>query len=170
MVLEMPDEVAWAIESQLAGWLKEPEILLRDAKVKRYLALQEKIDRADALFAEAFGPPMSNRSVPFVPYDAFEFARDLSGKEVSPLGLAKLAYGRFPDMSSESRQPMMHDLIDHGHAKVSRKNEPGRPKRYRFAPPRDGGMGDRSRALGTPRNELSGLKSDDLAEVAFPER
>ena len=104
-----------------------------------------KIDEADAFVVEANPPHLSSPSSPFDPYDAydaFEFARDLMGREVSTLELSKLADGRFPDMSDESRRLMIHYLIENGAAEVARKTGSGRPTWYRFRTPGRGGVVD----------------------------
>src|SRR5207245_849979 len=84
---------------------------------------------ADAHIDESILPPASDRSLsPFHPYDAydaFEFARDISGQEVSTLQLSKLAYDRFPEWSDESRRFMMHYLMENGVAEVAETKAAG---------------------------------------------
>jgi hypothetical protein len=164
MKVEGSDDVEAIIVSQLKEWRAEIERLGRDPKVKRFSELRHKIDEVDTFIAEAGGPPIRVGSHPFDPYDAFEFARDLAGRVVSTIEVSKLAYGRFPDMSNESRQLLMHFLIDNGAAEVTRRTAAGRPTWYQFGPSMKGGTFERAR-LGVPDSELSRLKREDLEEV-----
>src|SRR2546426_1137110 len=103
--------------------MAELEEVSRDPKVRKFTELRQKIGGADAHIDESILQPASDRSSsPFHPYDAydaFEFARDISGQEVSTLQLSKLAYDRFPEWSDESRRFMMHYLIENGVAKAA---------------------------------------------------
>jgi len=143
--------------------------LLQDPRVQKFTELQEKIDEADAFIVETNGLPVSNRAGLFNPYDAydaFEFARDLEGREISTQEVFKLAFGRFPDMSNETRRLMILYLIDNGAAVVARRTASGHPTWYRFVEPREtGALGTRGR-LGIPDNELSAFKSEDLEDLA----
>src|SRR5207247_10504255 len=117
---------------------------------QKFAELREKIDEAGAFLVEANAEPSSNRLAPFDPYDAydaFEFAWDLTGREVSTLEVSKLAQGRFPALSDKDRRFMIHYLIHHGVAEVDRKTPSGHPIRYRFGPASGMGNGvDRIRA------------------------
>lgn len=161
---ELSAEIDRLVRAQMKAWRKELERLGRDPRVKRFTELRRKIEEADGFIAEASGPPIQVRTYPFDPYDAFEFARDLAGRIVSTMEVSKLAYGRFPDMSKESRQLLMHFLIDNRVADVARKTASGRPTWYQFGPPMGGGILER-RAIGTPDEGLSKLKREDLEEV-----
>lgn len=165
MTPEVPEELAKLIRSQIEAWKAELGVLRRDPRVRQFLSLQNKLNRTDAFMVEASKPPLSHRSWPFDPYDAFEFARDLSGKEISTVALSKLAYGRFPDMSDASRQLMVHFLIDNGFAEVARKTSIGRPTWYRFQPRGNAGMKASEGNFVIPTNELSALKTHDLEDV-----
>jgi hypothetical protein len=165
----MPEDLTGVVRSQIESWMTELAKLSRNPRVRKFMELRQKIDEADAFVIEANAPALSNRSSPFDPYDAFEFAQDLSGREVSTLELSKLAFGRFPDMSNESRSLMIHYLIDNGMAAVARKTESGHPTWYRFGSSKEKGTLGTWRRLGIPGNELSGLKSDDLEDlIAVP--
>jgi hypothetical protein len=158
-------EIDRLVRAQMKAWRKELERLGRDPRVKRYSELRKKIEEADAFIADASGPPIQVRSYPFDPYDAFEFARDLAGRVVSTFELSKLAYGRFPDMSNESRRLLMHFLIDNGVVDVARKTPGGRPTWYQFGPPMSGGILDQRKAFGAPDRGFSKVKKEDLEEV-----
>ena len=149
--------------------MAELEELSRDPRVRKFTELRQKIDEADAHIDESIPRPASNRSSsPFHPYDAydaFEFARDISGQEVSTLQLSKLAYDRFPEWSDESRRFMVHYLIENGVAEVAETTASGRPTSYRFGSIRNGGIAGRRSRLGIPDNELSALKADDLDDL-----
>ena len=165
----LPEDLASVIRSQLQVWMAELEELSRDPKVRKFTELRQKIDGADAHIDESILPPASDRSLsPFHPYDAydaFEFARDISGQEVSTLQLSKLAYDRFPEWSDESRRFMMHYLMENGVAEVAETTASGRPTSYRFGSIRNGGIAGRRSRLGIPDNELSALKADDLDDL-----
>lgn len=165
MASDVTEEIETIVRSQLKAWRAELERLSLDRRVRRFSDLRRKIDEADTLIAEAGGPPMRHLSHPFDPYDAFEFARDLAGRVVSTIELSKLAYGRFPDMSDESRQLLMHFLIDNGVAEVARRTATGRPTWYQFGPSTNGGIFGKRKGFGAPDNELARLKREDLEEV-----
>ena len=166
---DLPEDLASVIRSQLQVWMAELEVLSRDPKVRKFTELRQKIDEADAHIDESNPRPASNRaSSPFHPYDAydaFEFARDISGMEVSTLQLSKLAYDRFPEWSDASRRFMVHYLIENGVAEVAEMTASGRPASYRFGSLRNGGIAGRRSRLGIPDNELSALKADDLDDL-----
>src|SRR5437879_6172376 len=149
--------------------MAELEELSRDPKVRKFTELRQKIDGADAHIDESILPPASDRSLsPFHPYDAydaFEFARDISGQEVSTLQLSKLAYDRFPEWSDASRRFMVHYLMENGVAEVAETTASGRPTSYRFGSIRNGGIAGRRSRRGIPDSELSALKADDLDEL-----
>jgi hypothetical protein len=169
MQRDLPEDPASVVRSQLKVWTAELEILLRDSRVQKFTELQEKIDEADGFIVEANAPPWSNQSSPFDPYDAydaFEFARDLMGREVSTRELSKLAFGRFPDLSTGGRRAMIRYLVDKGAAEVARKTPSGHPTWYRFGSPRWKGNGGSRIGLGIPDNELSAFKSEDLEDLA----
>ncbi len=166
-ILEDPASV---VRSQLTAWMAELEVLSRDPRVRKFAELGEKIDEVDFLLDEAVAPPAPNRSSPFQPYDAYdayEFGRDLAGQEVSTLELFKLAQGRFPDMSNESRRLTVQYLIDNGVAEVARKTSSGRPTWYRFGSLGDRRVGGKRKGLGIPDNELSMLKTEDLEDLVI---
>ena len=168
-----PEDPALIVRSQLTAWTAELELLLQDPQVQKFAELREKIDEAGAFLVEANAEPLSNRLAPFDPYDAydaFEFAWDLTGREVSTLEVSKLAQGRFPALSDKDRRLMIHYLIDHGVAEVARKTPSGHPTWYRFGPPRGMGNGVKRIGLGIPDNELSALKADDLEDLAVRTR
>jgi hypothetical protein len=169
MISDSLQNLSSAVESRAETWKAELRELLQDPRVRKFTELQEKIDEADAFIVEANPSHLSNPLSPFDPYDAydaFEFARDLMGREVSTLELSKLANGRFPDLSDESRRLMIHYLIENGAAEVARKTGSGRPTAYRFRTPGRGGVVGRRLRLGIPENELSSFKMDDLEEVS----
>jgi hypothetical protein len=161
----MPDELASVVRSQIEVWTAELEDLRRDPRVRKFTELRQKLEAADAFILESHSPPLSHRSYPFDPYDAFEFARDLRGREISTLELAKLAFGRFPEMSNENRRVMIHYLIDNGAMEIARKTAAGHPTWYRFGAPYGGGASRMKERVGIPRNELSALKTDELEDV-----
>jgi hypothetical protein len=146
-------------------WTAELEDLRRDPRVRKFTDLREKLKAVDAFIWESHSPPRSNRSYPFDPYDAFEFARDLHGREISTLELAKLAFGRFPEMSNDNRRVMIHYLIDNGAMEIARKTAAGHPTLYRFGGPDGGEASGMKKRIGIPRNELSALKADELEDV-----
>ncbi len=165
---ELPEDLAPVIRSELKAWMIELEVLSRDPSVRKFAGLRQKIDEADDIIDEAVAPPAPNRSSPFHPYDAydaFEFARDLAGREVSTHELSNLALCRFPDWSNESRRFMVHYLIDNGVAEVARTTASGRPTRFRFRSLGNGGIAGRRKRLGIPESELSGFKAEDLEDV-----
>lgn len=165
---ELPEELASVIRSELKAWMIELEVLSRDPSVRKFAELRRKIDEADAIIDEAVAPPAPNRSSPFHPYDAydaFEFARDLAGREVSTHELSNLALCRFPDWSNESRRFMVHYLIDNGMAELARTTASGRPARFRFRSLGRGGIAGRRKRLGIPESELSAFKAEDLEDV-----
>ena len=164
MNAQFPEDLESVVRSQIETWKTELEVLMKDPRVIKVTELRQKIDEADTFMDEANAPPLSNPSRPFDPYDAFEFARDLKGREVSTLELSKLAYGRFPEMSDEGRRLMVHYLIENGAAEIARTTVSGRPTWYRFTPGKGGASGIRQR-LGIPENELSSFKVDDLEEL-----
>lgn len=168
MTFDMSGEIDDIVQSQMKAWRMELERLGRDSRVKRFSELRQKLDEADTFVAEASGPARPARSHPFDPYDAydaFEFARDLAGRTVSTIEVSKLAYGRFPEMSNDGRQLLMHFLIDNGVADVARKTSRGRPTWYQFGPPMREGTFDQRKGFGAPDRELSRLKREDLEEV-----
>src|SRR2546422_9250638 len=149
--------------------MAELEELSRDPKVRKFTELRQKIDEADAHIDESIPRPASNRSSsPFHPYDAydaFEFARDISGQEVSTLQLSKLAYDRFPEWSDESRRFMVHYLIENGVAEVAETTPSGRPTSYRLGAIRNGGSAGRRSGRGIPENELAALNAHDVGRL-----
>jgi len=162
----MPEDLVSVFRSQIDAWMAELAVLRQDPRVKEFTELRRKIDEADAFIVEAnAAPTMRIQSYPFDPYDAFEFAQDLTGKEVSTLELSKLAFGRFPDMSSESRRLMVHYLIDNGVAEVAQKTPSGRPTWYRFGSLGDRRVGGKRQRLGIPDNELSMIKTEDMEDL-----
>ena len=168
LIANSPEDPASIVRSQLKAWTAELEFLLRDPRVQKFTELQEKIDEADAFIVETNATPLSNRASPFDPYDAydaFEFARDLKGRELSPLEVSNLAFGRFPEMSDETRRLMLLYLIDNGAAVVARRTASGDPTSYRFVEPREGGTPGTRKRLGIPDNELSAFKWDDLEDL-----
>ncbi|HYS73544.1 MAG TPA: hypothetical protein VEO96_06155 [Thermoplasmata archaeon] len=167
MVLSLPKDLVSVIKPQLEAWTAELEHLRGNSRVKKFLKLQERIDRAGEFITETSAPPPSNRYRPFDPYDAydvFEFARDLAGREISTIALSKLASGRFPDMSGGCQERMMDYLIENGCVEATRRTRLGRPASYRFAPPKNGGAMAGRKPLGVPTNELSGFKAEDLEQ------
>jgi hypothetical protein len=154
--------------SQIDGWISELDVLRHDPRVKKFAELQRKIDNADAFVDKSILPRPSGPWSPYAPYDtydAFEFAHDLTGREISTRQLSKIAHGRFPDMSEDSRGLMMRYLIGRGLAEVARTTAAGSPTGYRFGSLGTGGAVRTRRRLGIPDNELSGLKTDDLEDV-----
>ena len=164
-----PEDSASVIRSQLTSWMAELEVLGRDPRVRKFAELQQKIDEVDVFLDEAVvAPPAPNRSSPFQPYDAYdayEFGRDLAGRELSTLELSKLAHGRFPEWSNESRRFMVDYLIENGVAEVAGTTAAGRPKRYRFGALGNRGVAGRRMRLGVPDNELSAFKGEDLEDL-----
>jgi hypothetical protein len=159
--------------SQIDGWMSELEVLGRDPSVMKFNQLRQKIDDADAFIDNATAPPMSNPWSLFEPYDtydAFEFAHDLTGREVSTRQLSKLAHARFPDLSFENRGLLMRYLIGNGVAEVARTTATGSPVGYRFGSLGNGGTVRTRKRLGIPDNELSGLKAEELEDVVVPTR
>ncbi len=139
--------------------------------MKEFAELQRRIDNADAFIDKAIAPRTAGRWSPFAPYDtydAFEFAHDLTGREVSTRQLSKLANGRFPDLSDEGRGLMMRHLIGNGVAEVARTAAAGSPMGYRFGSLGNGGAVRTRKRLGIPDNELSALKIDELEDVLVP--
>src|SRR5207249_6650388 len=119
LTLNSPEDQALVVRSQRKAWTAELELLLRDPKVQKFTELQEKIGEADAFIMETNARPLANRSAPFDPYDAydaFEFAWDLTGREVSTLALSSLGDGRFPGLSNEGRRLLVDYAIDSGAA------------------------------------------------------
>ncbi len=170
------DDLASVVRSQVEAWMAELELLRQDPRVRKFAELRQKIDEADAFVIEADAPPLSSRSPRFYPYeeyDAFEFARDLAGREVSTLELSVLASGRFPELSHTSRRHMLRYLIENGAAEIARHTVSGRPRLYRFGSFGNGGIGaigGRRKRLGVPDSELSGFKADDLNDLAVRAR
>jgi len=162
----LPDDVASIVRSQIEAWTTELEDLQRDPRVRKYSELRQKIDEADAFVVEPDTRPLSFPSSPFDLYDAFEFARDLTGRDISARELSKLAFGRFPEISEQSRRLMIQYLIDHGGAGVSRMAASGRPTWYRFGSPINRRAFATRKRLGIPESELSAFKSDDLEDLA----
>jgi len=162
---QMPADLVSVSRSQIDAWMTELAVLRQDPRVKEFTELRRKIDEADAVIEAGAPPTMSTRLYPFDPYDAFEFARDLTGKEVSTLELSKLAFGRFPDMSSESRRLMVHYLLDNGVAEVADETPSGRPTWYRFGSLGDRRVGGKRQRLGIPDNELSMIKTEDMEDL-----
>src|SRR2546425_9785696 len=159
---------ASVVRSQLKAWMAELEVLSRDPRVRKFAELREKIDEVDSFLDEAAVPPAPSRSSPFQPYDAYdayEFGRDLAGRELSTLELSKLAQGRFPEWSNESRRFMVQYLIANGVAEVARTTAAGRPIRYRFGALGNGRGAGRRMRLGGPGNELSAFQRGDNEEL-----
>ncbi len=168
MNLDFPDDSESVARSQLKVWMAEIEVLSRDPLVREFAELRQKIDDVDVSFDGAVGPSAPNRSSPFQPYDAYdayEFGRDLAGRELSTLELFKLAHGRFPEWSNESRRFMIDYLVHHGVAEVARTTSAGLPTRYRFRALGNGGVAGRRIRLGVPDNELSAFKGEDLEDL-----
>src|SRR5881397_4270454 len=118
-----PEDPVSVVRSQLTAWMAELEVLSRDPRVRKFAELRQKVDEVDVFLDEAVAPSAPNRSSPFQPYDAydaFEFGRDLAGRELSTLELSKLAHGRFPEWSNESRRFMIDYLVQNGVAEVTR--------------------------------------------------
>src|SRR2546427_9549143 len=166
MKSDSPENPASVVRSQLKAWMAELEVLSRDPRVRKFAELREKIDEVDSFLDEAAVPPAPSRSSPFQPYDAYdayEFGRDLAGRELSTLELSKLAQGRFPEWSNESRRFMVQYLIANGVAEGARTTAAGRPLRYRFgARGRGGGAGAGGRA-GAPGTALFALAREDMS-------
>jgi hypothetical protein len=162
---EIPENITQSVRSQLEGWTAELVALRRDPTVKKFLELQDRIKWTNAFEIHADAPSLSDALGPYDLYDAFEFARDLSGRQVSEQALSRLLFGRFPDISNGDWQVVMHFLIERGVADIVRTTETARPDSYRFAPPRNGGTGNSQKRLGLPSSELSGLKGEDLEDV-----
>jgi hypothetical protein len=162
---DVPEIMPQSARSQVEVWTEELTVLRREPTVRKFLELQERIKWTHAFAIQADGPSLADALGPYDLYDAFEFARDLAGKQVSAQALARLLLGRFPDMSSADRQVLMHFLIERGVVEIVRTTETGRPDSYHFTPPRKGGTGERQKKLGLPSSELSDLKGDDLEDV-----
>src|SRR2546428_6196287 len=160
MKSDSPENPVSVVRSQLKAWMAELEVLSRDPRVRKFAELRQKIDEVDSFLDEAAGPPAPSRSSPFQPYDAYdayEFGRDLAGRELSTLELSKLAQGRFPEWSNESRRFMVQYLIANGVAEGARTTAAGRPVRYRVGGGGDGrGAGGRVPA-GARANQPSPL-------------
>jgi hypothetical protein len=168
MNLDFPEDPESVVRSQLKAWMTEIEVLSRDPMVRKFAELRQKIDDVDVSIDEAVAPPAPNRSSPFQPYDAYdayEFGRDLAGRELSTLELSKLAHGRFPEWSNESRRFMVAYLLHNGVAEVARTTAAGRPTRYRFGALGNGGVAGKRMRLGVPDNELSAFKAEDLEDL-----
>src|SRR5205809_6192488 len=168
MNLDFPEDPESIVRSQRKAWMAEIEVLSRDPLVRKFAELRQKIDDVDVSIDEVVAPSAPNRSSPFQPYDAYdayEFGRDLAGRELSTLELSKLAQGRFPEWSNESRRFMVQYLIENGVAEVVRTTAAGRPTRYRFAALGRGGDAGRRMRLGVPDNELSAFKGEDLEDL-----
>lgn len=164
-MLETPKDLAWDDGSQVDAWTAELVALRRDPSVRKFLELQERIGQTEDVRVEAPAPATSDWLWPYDLYDAFEFARDLAGRQISTRALSRLAQGRFPSLSPEDRLSLMQVLTENGIAEVVRTTDSGRPTSYRFAPFRDGRIGTRGGRPGLPRNELSGLKIEELEDV-----
>lgn len=161
-MLEVLEDLAGTARTQVETWTAELVVLRRDPTVRKFLELQDKIDRTDVPMGEPAGPSLPDALWPYDLYDAFEFARDLSGRLISTHALSRLVSGRFPSMSIADRRTMMRFLVENGVAEVARTTDGGQPASYRFAPL---GNGRNGRRLGLPGNELSGLKAEDLEDV-----
>jgi hypothetical protein len=157
-----PESITQSDRSQVETWMAELAALRLDPTVKKFLELQERIKWTYALAI----PSLSDALGPYDLYDAFEFARDLAGREVSARALSRLLFGRFPEMSNADWQAVMHFLIERGAVEVVRTTEQGRPDSYRFATLTRRGNGGRQKILGLPSSELSALKREDLEDVA----
>jgi hypothetical protein len=164
----MPTDLGWAVRSQIDAWMEELEVLRTDPRVRKFVELQEKIDEADALVVGANTRSPPSRSNPFDRYDAFEFARDLTGRDIPAAELTKLTSDRFPEISEKGRRLMIEYLIEHGAAGVVQIAPSGRPTWYRFGSPISRGAFAPRKRLGIPENELSAFKSDDLEDLAMP--
>jgi hypothetical protein len=162
---DLSENMPQIAQSQVEVWTAELAVLRREPTVRKFLELQDRIKGTHAFAIQADGPSLTDALGPYDLYDAFEFAQDLSGKEVSAQALSRLLFGRFPETSKADWQIMMHFLIERGLAEVVRTTEKGRPDSYRFAPPRTWGNGRSRRRLGLPSSELSGLKREDLEDV-----
>jgi len=168
MAPSLPEDLEAVLRSRVEVWTAELEVLRRDPRVRKFAELRRRIDAADASGLGADGPPLSNRSPLFYPYeayDAFEFARDLAGQEVSTYELSKLASGRFPEVSKAARRLVLRYLVENGVAEIVRRKASGGATSYRFASLGNGGIGATRKRMGIPENELSGFKADDLREV-----
>jgi hypothetical protein len=162
---ELPENVTRSVGMEVEEWATELVALRRNPTVMKFLELQNRIERVDASPIQADTVSLSDALGPYDLYDAFEFAQDLSGKEVSAQALSRLLFGRFPETSNADWQVMMYFLIERGLAEVVRTTEMGRPDSYRFAAPGNGGNGKSRKGLGLPRSELSGHKAEDLEDI-----
>lgn len=174
-MLKSPERPARNVDNQTEEWTAELVELRGDPTVRKYLELRDRMDRTAAIVAGAGPPPVTDRFWPYGLYDAFEFARDLSGRQLSTEALSRLAFRRFPDLSRAEQQVMVDFLIDKGLAKVDRTTETGRPASYRFEPLGERRSSRKGTGLGMPENELSEFKAEDLEDViglatAEPER
>ncbi|OGS64849.1 MAG: hypothetical protein A3K59_08105 [Euryarchaeota archaeon RBG_19FT_COMBO_69_17] len=169
-MLETPKDRAWDVRSQVDAWTAELVALRRDPSVRKFLELQERIGPTTEVFVEAPAPPTANWLWPYDLYDAFEFAQDLAGRQVSTRALSRLAQGRFPSLSAADLHTLMQVLTENGSAEVVRMTDTGRPATYRFAPFRDGSLRTPGWRPGVPRNELSGLKLEELEDIVGPSR
>src|SRR3989442_5472832 len=173
MKSDSPENPMSVVRSQLKAWMAELEVLSRDPRVRKFAELRQKIDEVDSFLDEAAGSPAPSRSSPFQPYDAYDayqLGRDLARRELSTLELSKLAQGRFPEWSNESRRFMVQYLIANGVAEVARTTAAGRPIRYRVGALGDGRVAGRRMRLGGPGNELSAVKGEDMEgpRLSFP--
>ena len=152
---KVPENGANVFVSVVEMWKAELVALSRDPTVRKFFELQDKIDASED--GEPI-PPLR----PYDLYDVFEFGRDLSGRQVSTERVTRMALDRFPETSDEGRRAIVHFLVDHEYAEVTRRTAAGRPAAYRFAPPREGG---RPPGLGMLTNELSRFKTEDLEDI-----
>jgi hypothetical protein len=152
---EMPELGPKGFVSIVEVWKAELVALRRNPAVRKFLELQDKIDKSDD------GIPFpSSRTYDL--YDVFEFGRDLAGRQMSTERVTRMALDRFPETSDEGRRAILQFLVDHEYAEVTRRTTAGRPVSYRFAPPREGGRG---LGLTVLTNELSRFKAEDLEDI-----
>jgi hypothetical protein len=162
---DLPENIPQSAQSQVEVWTAELALLRQEPTVRKFLELQERIKWTHTSAIQADAPSLTDALGPYDLYDAFEFARDLAGKQVSAQTLSRLLFGRFPAMSKADWQVLIHFLIERGVVEIVRTTETGGPDLYVFAPPRKGGTSERQKKLGLPSSELSGLKGDDLDDI-----
>lgn len=169
MTLEIPEDPARTARPDVEVWAAELGALRGDPNVMKFLELQERIDESAPSALDDAQPLPWVGLLPYDLYDVFEFARDLAGTQVSAQRLLRLARGRFPEMSGVGRHDILHFLLNHGDAEVTRRTAAGRPAVYRFPLRAERGTGRGRSVLGLPTNELSRLKGEDLEDVIeFP--
>lgn len=155
------------VRLQVEAWTAELSLLRRDPSVRKFLELQDRIEQTGPPLVGIAAPPW-DWPWPYDLYDAFEFARDLAGRQVSTRALSGLEEARFPDMSTVDREILIRFLLENGAAVVARTTDTGRPASYCFAPLRSRSASRNGKGLGLPSHELSGLKAEDLEDVTCP--